>query len=272
MNVKRQNEPESGPAPDGFDILLRVGAFAIVGYVALVLVSSAMIQADGIVRSTLAVFAAGLAANFFVARKFEHGRPSDVGFGWQPNSNRQLIGGLGVGAGAVIALVAAAVSLELAEYDPATAERSPLFLAILLLVHAVGEELLFRGYAFQYLIRNWSPPLTILLSGAFFGLAHLSNANVGPLGAANTALWGFLLGYAYTRARTLWLPIAIHFGWNLASVLFTSNLSGTTIKATAWSLRWSASDLWSGGAYGIEGGLLVTIVALPVFWFVRRVR
>jgi len=160
----------------------------------------------------------------------------------------------------------------LAEYHPATAERSPLRLAILLLAAVVGEELLFRGYAFQYLARNWSQTLTILLSGAFFGLAHLANANVEPLGAANTALWGCLLGYSYTRAKTLWLPTGIHFGWNLASVLFTTNLSGTTMKATAWSLRWSASDLWSGGAYGIEGGLLVTIVALPVFWFVRRVR
>jgi hypothetical protein len=85
-------------------------------------------------------------------------------------------------------------------------------------------------------------------------------------------LWGCLLGYSYTRARSLWLPSGVHYGWNLALALFTSNLSGTTIRATAWDLHWSAGELWSGGAYGLEGGLLATLVAVPVFLLVRRVR
>ncbi len=83
---------------------------------------------------------------------------------------------------------------------------------------------------------------------------------------------GGLLGYAYARARTLWLPPAYTSAGTSHWPLLTSNLSGITIRATAWDLRWSAGELWSGGGYGLEGGLLATIVAVPVFLLVRRVR
>ena len=261
----QQNEPK----PDKFDILLRVGAFALVGFVVLIVVSGAMAGLDNVSRSTLTVFVAGLAANWLLVRKFEHGRLADFGLGWPP---RHFAAGFALGAVALSALVIGAVGAGIATFEMAAADRSSVPLTLLLLAGVLGEEMLFRGYAFQYLVREWNPPLTIVGSGILFGLVHLSNMNVQPIGAANTALWGCLLGYAYTRTRTLWLPVGIHFGWNLASTLFTSNLSGTTIRATDWNLRWSVGDLWSGGTYGLEGGLLATIVAVPVFLLVRRVR
>jgi uncharacterized protein len=139
-------------------------------------------------------------------------------------------------------------------------------------VGVLGEEMFFRGYAFQYLVREWNPTATIVGSGLIFGFAHLFNQNVQLLGAVNTAIWGGLFGYAYLQSRSLWLPAGIHYGWNLALTLATSYLSGTTIRAADWYLRWSTSDLWSGGSYGLEGGLLATIAAVPVFLLVRRVR
>ena len=258
-----QNEPRA----DLFDILLRVGGFAVVGF--LVLIAASGNSLDDLTRSALAVFAAGLAANFALVSKFELGRFSDFGFAWPL---RHFAPGLLLGVLVLCAAAGAAVLVGFAAFVPATVDRSPLVVSLLLLVGVLGEEMLFRGYAFQYLVREWNAPGTVLLSGVLFGLVHLSNDNVQPIGAANTALWGCLLGYAYTRTRSLWLPSGIHFGWNLALTLFTSNLSGLTIRATGWDLRWSAGELWSGGGYGLEGGLLATIAALPVFLWVRRVR
>ena len=165
-----------------------------------------------------------------------------------------------------------AVAAGLASFTPATTTQSLIPLVLLLGVGAFGEEMLFRGYAFQYMLQVWSAPLVVVGAGILFGAMHLANANVQPLGAANTALWGALLAYAYTRSRNLWLSGGTHFGWNLALTLFTSNLSGTTIRATPWDLQWSAGELWSGGGYGLEGGLLATVAALPVFLLLRRVR
>jgi membrane protease YdiL (CAAX protease family) len=261
----QQNEPK----PDTFDILLRLGAFMLVAFVVRTVASAAMFQLDDIARSTLSTLLAGIAANWLLVHKFEQGRPADFGLRWPP---RHLAAGFALGAAALIAVVLGAVGAGFATFEPSVSDRSIAPLALLLLAGALGEEMLFRGYAFQYLVREWSEPLTIAGSGILFGLVHLSNANVQLIGAANTALWGCLLGYAYTRVRSLWLPIAIHFGWNLALTLFTSNISGTTIRAADWDLRWSGGDLWSGGAYGVEGGLLTTIAALPVFLLVRRMR
>ncbi len=257
------------PKPDRFDILLRVGGFVLVGFLMYFVASGAMARLDDIFRSTLSVFAAGFAANWFCVRKFEHGRASDCGLPWPP---RNLAAGFALGALALGTLVAGAEGAGLAAFEISSADYSFPLLALLLSFGVLGEEMFFRGYAFQYLVREWNATFTVLGSGLIFGLAHLLNQNVQLLGAVNTAIWGCLFGYAYIRSGSLWLPTGIHYGWNLALALSTSNLSGTTIRAADWNLRWSASDLWSGGSYGLEGGLLATFVAVPVFLIVRRVR
>ena len=266
MIERRQNEPT-----DYLDVLLRVGGFVLVGYVALVLASSAMARLDAEVRAALSVLLAGLGANLLISFKFERGLPSDFGMGWEPAAPRQFGSGVGIGIVAVAMAVGIAILAGFAHFEAGSADSSAIWLAVVLLVGALGEELLFRGYAFQYLLRAFGPAM-VAVSAVLFGLVHLSNPNVQVFGVINTILWGGLLGYAYTRAGTLWLSLGVHFGWNIALALLTSNLSGITIRATAWDLQWSAGELWSGGGYGLEGGVLAAIVILPVFLLVRRVR
>ena len=80
--------------------------------------------------------------------------------------------------------------------------------------------MLFRGYAFQYLIGKMGPFATILPFGVLFGIVHGNNPNLTWLGLLNTAAWGVLLGFAFLRSGDLWLPIGLHFGWNWALPLF----------------------------------------------------
>jgi membrane protease YdiL (CAAX protease family) len=103
-----------------------------------------------------------------------------------------------------------------------------------------------------------------------FGLAHLGNRNVSPLGIVNTTAWGILLGCAYWRSESLWLPIGLHFGWNAALPLFGAKLSGFTMSVTGYTLVWKAGALWSGGGYGPEGSLLTTVVIVALFFLVGR--
>jgi hypothetical protein len=99
----------------------------------------------------------------------------------------------------------------------------------------------------------------------------MGNQNVTSLGVVNTIAWGGLLGYAYLRTNALWLPIGLHFGWNFALPLFGANLSGFTMGVTGYALHWRVGDLWSGGAYGPEGGLLTTAIVAALCWVVHRV-
>jgi len=135
---------------------------------------------------------------------------------------------------------------------------------------AAGEELIFRGYAFQLLVEKMGPFATVLPAGVIFGLAHGTNPHASLLGVANTMLWGILLGYAFVRSHDLWLPIGLHFGWNAVLPLFGVNLSGLTIEVTRYFYRWDLLPLWSGGDYGPEGGLLTTIFALALLYMLHR--
>jgi len=104
----------------------------------------------------------------------------------------------------------------------------------------------------------------VLPFGVLFGLAHASNPGITPLGLFNTMAWGVLLGYAFVRSGDLWLPIGLHFGWNWALPLFGTGLSGFTMELTGYALHWRIGAVWSGGDYGPEGGILTSMVVLPL--------
>ncbi len=257
--------------PDRFDILLRLGGFVAVALPLWLLLANLLPGLDPVSRSVSASLVAGLTANLISARWFGTLHFSDFGLGWDTSSANQLALGLLLGVGSMSLLVLGSIAAGLAHWEPADAGNLA-WLTGALLAGAAGEELLFRGYAFQYLAQSW-PTRTIIGSGILFGLTHvLLNQNIQLIGTLNTALWGALLGYAYWRTKTLWLPIGIHYGWNLAQVLFGASLSGTTIGATGVRLVWSAGEIWSGGDYGPEGGLLTTAAGLAVLLMLRRVR
>lgn len=258
--------------PDKYDAIRRAGLFFAAAVSLWVLAPSVFRSAETIFSAAVGVFVAGFAANIALASIFENGRFASFGLAWQRSSVRDFVWGFVLGLGCVAAFTVAALALGWAEFGRVDAGGAwPLpVIAGLLGLGALGEELMFRGYGFQILARSWSAPGTIAITGVLFGIAHLlTNAGISSIGAINTALWGSLLGYAWWRTRALWLPVGLHFGWNLGLVAIGVPLSGLTIKATGFALQWSAGELLSGGAYGPENGLLATVCAVAVFAILR---
>ncbi len=261
---------------DILGIVLRVGLFVLIGYMGMILFPWVMIPIAGyFVTAALSTFAAAAVANAIVVRIYERGRLSDLGLGWLPNSKREFFLGMGLAAAAATAIVVIPLALRVAHFEsaPSVEHRlvSIIFISVVLLFGAMGEEMLFHGYAFQLLIRSIGAWATILPAAVLFGFAHLGNDNVNWLGIGNTMLWGVLLGYAYVRTNALWLPIGLHYGWNVALPLLGANLSGLTIGVTGYALHWNLGDNWSGGGYGPEGGLPTTFVVILLFIAISRV-
>lgn len=258
-------------------ILLRVGVYvliAVLGSYFVFPVIIAFLGAPVFVISTLGTFAAAAVANTLALRIYERGNLSDIGLGWSAASRRNLSLGMLGGIGAALVVVLLPLILRLADFEPVPNQRlawpSLLFVSILLLFGAVGEEMLFRGYGFQVLVKGIGAFATILPVAVLFGLAHSQNLNFGPLALFNTILWGVVLGYAYLRSGGLWLPIGLHFGWNWALPLLGANLSGFTMNVIGYAMHWNIGERWSGGAYGPEGGLLTTAVAIGLFFYVAK--
>lgn len=230
-----------------------------------------------LVASALGLFLAAASATGIVLRVFEKARLEDVGLGWWPAGQRNFLTGTAAGLAAGLLavggpLLAGMAALErTGEPELTYGTGKLLFVTLMLWLGAVGEELMFRGYAFQILVRRFGPWWVIPPFAALFALGHFDNPGANWAGVANTALWGMVLGLACWRSRDLWLPIGLHFGWNWALPLFGVRLSGFKMGLTGYELNWKAGPWWSGSDYGIEAGLPTTFAAaLLLVWLWRR--
>ncbi len=269
------------PKVDKLAVVLRIGVYVFLALAGMVIFPRLMIWAPNMyfVGSALSTFAAAAVANAVALRIYEHGQLADIGMGWTLASRRNLLIGIIGGAGSALVSILVPVALRLADIvrvpEASLSFGGIIFVSVVLVFGAIGEEMLFRGYAFQALIGYLGPFATILPFGILFAFAHLGNPGqgspvVGWIAPVNTALWGILLGYAFVLSGDLWLPIGLHFGWNWVLPLLGGNLSGFTMGVTGLGLRSRSGDLWTGGAYGPEGSLFTTVILIGLAFALYR--
>jgi uncharacterized protein len=260
---------------DKLGLVLRIGLYIFLAYIGLLFFSNLLAFTGPIIAPTAGTFLAAAVANAITVRIFERGRLSDMGLLWEEEqSRRQITFGVSSGILAAAVLVGPAILLGAATVQRDTEfpanMTSFVFLTVALIFGAFGEEMLFRGYGFQTLVKGSGPFAALLPTSVLFAFAHAGNQNVSLLGLINTFGFGLVLGYAYLRTRELWLSIALHFGWNLALVVFGLNVSGFKMGVTGYVVRWQVSDLWSGGAYGPEASVLTCGVIVALLWLLHR--
>lgn len=137
-----------------------------------------------------------------------------------------------------------------------------------------NEELLSRGYHLQTIASGINLFWGVVISSAVFGLLHLGNPNATWVSAAGIFFAGVFLAYGYIRTKQLWLPIGLHIGWNFCEgVVFGFPVSGLDIYALT-RIEVTGPELWTGGAFGPEAGLIVLpsllVGGLLIYWFTRN--
>lgn len=269
----------AGPT-DKVGVYLQVGVYVFLYIiVGLFLLPGVMIWLGGyFAGGILSQFAASLWANWLTLRIYGRRHLTDLGLQWNRASMQNLALGIAGGIGAATLVLLPPLAARFARIEPAREAHASwdviLFTTAILLAGAAGEEMLFRGYGFQVLLRVWGPHTTVFTVGALFAVLHGGNPNSNWLSLVNTAGFGILFGYAFLRSGDLWLPIGLHFGWNMTLPLFGANVSGLTIKMTGYEIQWNVGPLWSGGEYGPEGSILIpaALLALAVFLWKAPVR
>ena len=267
------------PAPQrlgNIEIALRIGVYAFLSLVIMVALATVIQWATGtyLIAATLASFGGALLGNALALRIYERGDFDLIGLAWNPASRRNLSLGLAGGAGAALLVLVPPLMVGAAEMRPSAENPGGggqvALVSVALLFGAAGEEMLFRGYGFQTLLARLGPFATILPVAVLFGAAHSANPDATALGLVNTVAWGVLLGYAFLRSGDLWLPIGLHYGWNVVLPMFGTHLSGFTMSVTGYEMYWRAGELWSGGAYGPEGSLLTLLVLAVLVLFIEK--
>lgn len=266
------------PAPplNRTGVLLRAGLFLVAVRLLGGLFYSVLGEAAYFAGAAVSGFLAAVLASVFAVRVFERGRLTDLGLHWSAESARQLRIGVLAGFAAAAAAIVPALLFGWARYVSSASPEAvftpgkTFFVIVLLLFGAVGEELMFRGYAFQTVIQIFGVWGTVLPFSVLFAVAHMGNLGSTPLSLGNTFLWGVVFGIAFMRTRALWLPIGLHVGWNWALPVLGINLSGFEIRLHPWMLEWRAHEVISGGVYGLEASILTTFAAAALIFLLLR--
>ncbi len=198
-------------------------------------------------------------------------------------ASRAAIGFVFGGALAALAVGIAVVAkgLEIHRAPPA---QSPSALEVGIwivaaLLGAIFEELVFRSGTVGTLRTAYPRQVALLVPGVIFAIGHLGNPYISPLAIANTVLAGVFLGLLFLHPKneptvpSLGLAVGAHAGWNLALRLLGVPVSGFVAQGRFFQL-FSVNETWSGGAYGVEGGLAGTLAfglgAAIVYWHSQR--
>lgn len=139
------------------------------------------------------------------------------------------------------------------------------FLAYILV--GFGEEIFFRGLIMLTLKPLGSKRLVAIVTAVIFAAMHLGNNGVTILAFGNLFFFGLFATFCYIRSGNIWLPIGFHITWNFVQ----GNIYGFHVSGNAdYSLishKVLKENLFTGGAFGPEGGLGVTIALFLCFAF-----
>jgi len=125
-------------------------------------------------------------------------------------------------------------------------------------VSAVLEELAFRAILLRLVARVFGPVTGLIISSLLFGLAHATYASF--VASAQIAVVGLVFGALYMKSGKLWLAIGAHLGYDFTewSLMGVGDKSGLLVISPAPH----ASVVLTGGTFGPDGSVLMTLVAL----------
>lgn len=167
---------------------------------------------------------------------------------------------------------------------------SMLLPVVMYLCVGIYEETVFRGYQLKNAAEGLHYPalgprgailVAWILSSVFFGLLHANNPSATAVSTLNIVLAGLLLGFGYVVSGELAIPIGLHITWNFfQGAVYGFPVSGFgPFGATIVETSQTGPDLWTGGAFGPEAGLLapiamllgISLIALWTRWRTGRV-
>jgi membrane protease YdiL (CAAX protease family) len=112
---------------------------------------------------------------------------------------------------------------------------------------------------------------------ALFALGHLGNEGESVLGIVEVSTAGFIFCFSLWYTKSLWWAVGFHAGWDWGQSYFYGTAdSGLVIQHHLLASHPSGRPLWSGGATGPEGSVLIlplvtlVITTMWLWWGNKR--
>jgi membrane protease YdiL (CAAX protease family) len=238
--------------------------FLLLGLVVILLVSPVLHPyGEGIKR---AGWSAGLLLlTWFLLSNLDQRSFRTLGLWFYGGWWKEALAGLGLGVVLISTVIGALVLTGAAQYQGFSQHpqllRGMALAGFLFLTAALFEELAFRGYAFQRWVESLGAWGAVALLAFLFGAGHMKNPHNTSLSLLNTILAGVLLAQTYLKTRGLWMAWGLHWSWNFfLGPVFALPVSGGKFAPTVFVASLSGPHWLSGGEYGPEGSILLTVV------------
>lgn len=212
-------------------------------------------------------------------RAKERRRFSTLGFEGRGHTWRRILRGAGAG----LALIAVCVLVPVILGQATLTWRAPeiggdgiLFVGLMLigfLVQSSTEEILLRGFITQALARRWGLIAAVIVQAVLFTLMHGLNPGMGVIPIVNLVLFALFASLWTLAEGSLWGICILHGVWNWGQGnLFGVAVSGNIVEDSMFSYapNEGSLDLFTGGAFGIEGSLVTTLALLLGAWIAWR--
>lgn len=222
---------------------------------------------SGVVRRVLLIAGVLLLFHLFYKRPIKQ-----LGL-YRKHWGRQLALGILFGAvfmSLLIALLCITGTVRLTDFNLAGFADATFWSGLILYIFiACYEELVYRGFFMTALKTTRNKWVIALVSAVIFGLTHLLDGGATILTVVNIVLIGLLFAYMFIKTGRLWLCIGFHLGYNF----FERSLMGGGYNSVAQTplvhAALSGPDWLAGGAFGIDGSVVCTVLILLGFVFVR---
>src|SRR6185437_11483238 len=139
---------------------------------------------------------------------------------------------------------------------------------------ALGEEIAFRGYAFQRFEKSAGSLGAALGFAAYYAVVQMQLPGTSYESVAVSVVLSLLLSAAYLRTRAIWLSWGLNFGWKASRALIFGlpvqglNAHSPVIQGNPMGPFWL-----TGGGFGLDGtwiAFAVILAAIPVIFHVTR--
>jgi len=174
----------------------------------------------------------------------------------------------GFGIGFALITFVTGILYLLGYYSPVTIHPPTVLFKPLIIFSVMGvwEEIIFRGIIYRITENSLGTIHALLISSLISGFIHFSNSGFNWFSGLAIALeLGLLTGIAYTLTGRLWMPIALHIGWNFNFVIFGTVVSGAKEFSSLLESRLTGPELVTGGEFGPENSLLTILISLALF-------
>jgi membrane protease YdiL (CAAX protease family) len=137
-------------------------------------------------------------------------------------------------------------------------------------------EILIRGIIFRLTEEKFGTVIALIISSLIFAVLHSGVKGATLLSVLSITIQaGILLTAVYIFTRSLWLPIFLHFAWDLAEPGIYGGINpGITIEKSLFTSNFTGTELLTGGQFGpgnsLQAAIFCLIAGLIFLWLAKR--